>query len=509
LLSLIFNVSVQAETFHAYINGGHTEGSNTWIHEQDILSFKNGLFGRRSTILSADGINAKYSETDGNSNFLRRPDGYVSLNASGVGPGVQPATMENIQGLYRQIRETKPANAVVVFGDHGDKTGLSLYHGSSLSTKDHFNLQNTLPAGTSFKGVYLQCFAGSLLVDQTRALPEQPAGLMGFLDKYYPSNRCGVALSRHNEMGQYNNRGEGWNKSPWTDYFKKAKPPTLDGMAKMLNQDPGLAPGSVLTSNYFAEDLAKFFCGRLDKSEEDLEAAFNAVCNCKPPSNGISRLEDLSSALLKDLCRSRTSEAEKLAKEVGEKYDDWLSFAVLNAFWSQQFLAKKFPEMEKNIQFMNQKDYLAYQAEVETSPEKKQQLQKEAAALEGQIDQKMAARYRQELSALADSPTRDFSNYLKENCSAQWLNESPLVGQIIPPDAVQGFKAKKYQGGCESERGRAFADMRTTQARYKQAQLGEGARQGAILQKMLKDPRLSKVKDRYETIKNCEASSLR
>lgn len=255
--------------FYAFVNGGMDPSANTWLHEQDILAFNNTLFkGSPTVLLNASGPDTQYADTDGNGNVLRRPDGMTVLQKTMVGKSALPAKLNDVRTLHSTVTKQNPDTAVIVYGDHGDRAGLSLWR-EDLTAAEHFKLQSSISSKTLLRSIYIQCFAGSLLVDQSRQIPKDGDKLLPFLETYYPPNKCGLALSRHDEMGQYNTKDGPWQNSPWTNYFTNARPPNLSDLQNFLNQDQGLAPTTVLTSDYLLDDLATFYCQISDTSKKN------------------------------------------------------------------------------------------------------------------------------------------------------------------------------------------------------------------------------------------------
>ncbi len=120
LLSSLVFMTMQFQTVRAddgrsynFVNFGYSEDSNTWFHEQDILSFANGLFDPKSThILSASGPNAKFVDNDGNGNFLRRPDGSLELKNSTWAAKTTRASRANYMEMYSRIA-TEPGDSAL------------------------------------------------------------------------------------------------------------------------------------------------------------------------------------------------------------------------------------------------------------------------------------------------------------------------------------------------------------------------------------------------------------
>lgn len=494
--------------FFAFINGGYTPGSNTWIHEQDILAFKNTLFvGQPTRILSASGADATFAEVDGFGNFLRKPDGYVTLKASQAGKDVQMADFDHVKRLYADIKKANPSETLIVHGDHGSRAGLSLWNDNTLLPDDHFKLQNSLPKEMTVRSIHIQCHAGTLIVPPLREPAKNENELKKFVDENYPPNRCGLALSRHDETGQYNTQGTGWENSPWTEFFRKEKPATLAKLKDYLNRDGGLAPTTITTSDYYMDDMAAFLCRNFKtQGSSGVTSSIAKVGACTGRFG--KDIKNVREDLVKDLCDGKAEERRNQARDqLNDEFERWANYQNILRYWAQQYLRSSNPEFASVMKAINQMDYYAYQGAVEADPVKKAALYKKAEDARVKMPANSAHNVRDHIDKLMQRNNRDFVAFVNKNCTPSWLQgDDPK--KILGPYMYPKFATKPAQANCLEDLKALEKAKPEQQLKFKEANVAIANQRQELMNELLSNPQLSFLKDRYEQIKKCEAGAI-
>lgn len=506
LISFVATSEAKPSKFFAFINGGYSPDSNYWVHEQDILAFRNGLFKNSPhRILSANGPDSVFAETDGNGNLSRKPDNYVSLKPTKAGGDIEAASLENVTKLYRDIAAQRPSEALIVHGDHGMKHGLMLWGNQILAPETLFPLQESVPKNTVLRSVFLQCFAGAMLVDQKRTLPSTPGELKTFSEKHYPANRCGLALGRHDEMGQYNNHETIWTNSPWTKHFQTAKPTSLAKMKEFLNGDSDLAPTTMTTSDYFTDDLASYFCTQF-KSPTGSGQISDAGGQCF--KNGISdAVDNLHAPLVKTLCELNTKN-QPLAAQVEEKFNLWASQRALFNYWAGEYLKISDERWSEFLDLLKEQQYYAYKAvNPELNQVERDKLLAEWNRINNQIPPQFESEYQQAVDQLAQMKDSNFVQFFDKNCTADWL-KSDDIGKLMPDFYAKAIAANASNRNCRENVTVAQRLREESQMRFKAANISVGKKKTALVEELLTDPRFKEVKDRYENIKRCENGAI-
>ncbi|MCB0386656.1 MAG: hypothetical protein KDD43_14785, partial [Bdellovibrionales bacterium] len=202
------------------VNGGYSELSNYSVNEEDVKSFHYNLFHGQSVVLNAGGPGGTVVPISGGQS-LRDEAGLIKLE-----PGLvletpyRAATNANLKKAIGEIRESNPIALTAVYGDHGGPQSLALWNGDYLTATALQKMYREFPEETPIRSIFLQCYAGTLIVSPERKRPPFVAGLKSFINHHYPLNRCAYANSHHDELGTYYSWGSKWENSNWSQLFK-------------------------------------------------------------------------------------------------------------------------------------------------------------------------------------------------------------------------------------------------------------------------------------------------
>ncbi len=508
LFLLIFSFALKVcgqsrPPFFAYVNGGVSDEENSQRHENDILSFYNGLFRKQAAILNANGVSSKFVPYDEYGNFLRKSDSTVAQSISSFGDQVKPANRGTVKALYEKIAKSAPSQAVIVYGDHGSSAGLALWNKEFLNPKEHFDLQKKIPSETVVQTINLQCYAGTMLVDQSRKLPSDIKDLPYFIDQYYPKNRCGLALSRHDETGQYNSGLGDWTNSPWTKYFQKKPHPSLGDLKWHLREQEEIAPNILTTSDYMVDDITNAICNPEIQRRSDSE-------KCKDGPNNLNAITSFEKRLLPALCDDRDTR-EKI-ESLGQKINDETlsvspTFRSFILFHAKEFLSKEGSSLAKNINAMNYLEYLKYKKSTATSKE-------EVASLDVKISKvgipgDFSSKYAHAIGQLISGQNKEFNIYLQENCNYKWLKEFDAPAKLVPSGSFfANIKNYPPKFDCKKTVEDSNRKSRKLQIERKSLIQEQAAKRESIIKLHMAKPEMIKVKERYENIKRCENQIL-
>ncbi|MBK7845538.1 MAG: hypothetical protein IPJ71_17980 [Bdellovibrionales bacterium] len=243
-----------------YVNGGYTELANNSTNEEDLKSFHYNLFYGKSTILNAGGPGGTVVAIN-NGQQVRDETGLIKFS-----PGLElekpflAATTENLKNSLDDINRSNPISLTAVFGDHGGPQSLSLWNGDYLTAPALQKIYRDFSDQTLIRTIFLQCYAGALIVSRERKPPPFITGLLKFLDYHYPENRCAYANSHHDELGAYYSEGSKWDVSSWSKLFKLKNQLTLRTLKEFILTEGRVHSTPVLSSDYLVYDVVQTFC---------------------------------------------------------------------------------------------------------------------------------------------------------------------------------------------------------------------------------------------------------
>jgi hypothetical protein len=243
-----------------YVNGGYIELANNSTNEEDLKSFHYNLFYGKATILNAGGPGGTVVAIS-NGQQERDETGLIKFS-----PGLElekpflAATTENLKITLGDIRRSNPLSFTAVFGDHGGPQSLSLWNGDYLTAPALQKMYGEFPDQTLIRSIFLQCYAGTLIVSNERKPPPFILGLPKFLDYHYAENRCAYANSHHDELGAYYSEGSKWDVSSWSKLFKLKPQLTLKALKEFILTESRVQSTPILSSDYLIYDVVQTFC---------------------------------------------------------------------------------------------------------------------------------------------------------------------------------------------------------------------------------------------------------
>ncbi|MEK6704897.1 MAG: hypothetical protein AABZ06_03840 [Bdellovibrionota bacterium] len=323
------------------INGGASDDSNYSIHEVDIQAFNNRLFGGRGIILNAKGPDSVVIPVDVEGNFQRDFWGWVTPRKTSLA-GSRPATKSGVFQTFDALMKTPPSQMTVVYGDHGTRSGISLWDEESLSAEDIRSIYSRFPQ-TQIRSIHLHCYGGAAVVNPDRTLPENMDKLPEFLRRNYLPNKCALTLSSEKELGQYYTWSDDLKENAWNKMFSTSKNPTLRTIKTAVQNDKNFMPSPYLTSDYLIQDVVAVICKTAVKSSTT--QIFDPSCNCQKTQPSLSVVFELSDQLKNNLCQKcGSTEVEKLDLQYAyteRVYDD---LQAIRQEYQINFLKEKYPK---------------------------------------------------------------------------------------------------------------------------------------------------------------------
>jgi hypothetical protein len=243
-----------------YVNGGYIELANNSTNEEDLKSFHYNLFYGKATILNAGGPGGTVVAIS-NGQQDRDETGLIKFS-----PGLElekpflAATTENLKITLGDIHRSNPLWFTAVFGDHGGPQSLSLWNGDYLTAPALQKMYREFSDHTLIRSIFLQCYAGTLIVSNERKPPPFILGLPKFLEYHYAENRCAYANSHHDELGAYYSEGSKWDVSSWSKLFKLKPQLTLKALKEFILTESRVQSTPILSSDYLIYDVVQTFC---------------------------------------------------------------------------------------------------------------------------------------------------------------------------------------------------------------------------------------------------------
>ena len=111
------------------------------------------------------------------------------------------------------------------------------------------------------------------------------------------------------------------------------------------------------------------------------------------------------------------------------------------------------------------------------------------------------------MSEISIFRNQEFNKYFDQQCNKKWL-QSEMPKKILRPADYEDFISWPLAKNCRSEITTLVEHRAQTQKHYRQANIKLNEKRKALVENFLTDPRLKAVKDRYENIKQCEASAI-
>lgn len=263
LLSLASAADGPEKTWYSFVNGGSIPSTNYAYHEEWLKAFYYGFFKGRGTILNAGGPGTPIAQRGTPAALERDADGWVFTTRSTLPMPTLAATKENVRGNLRQLARDKPASATLVYDDHGSKKGTRLWLRDDLTARELAAWHSELDDKTMARSVFLHCFAGSMIADPNREIPKGIEGWDDYLKKHYRAKSCALALSAHDELGEYESWGKGWEEGYWKKLFDSIPRPSIDDWKKAIAEDDSRQILPVTTIDYLVDDFLAFFCRSL------------------------------------------------------------------------------------------------------------------------------------------------------------------------------------------------------------------------------------------------------
>jgi hypothetical protein len=247
---------------YVYINGGYSPTSNVLDHESDLKSFIYNLFPNYTEVLSAGGVGGLISDRLGSKKSETAPFSQLLPKASDLSleKAFYAATLKNYQAVLQDLSREKPESLTVVYGGHGNTNGFTLWDANFLSARDILKTYSSYPADTVIQSLFLQCYGGSTVMSDKRVLPKTIKTIDPYFSHYYPKNRCALAMSSHDEIGQYYTNSNNWDRNYWSVSFE-GQPWSIEGVQVQAFDDQNVQTTPILTSNYLLDDLYALICG--------------------------------------------------------------------------------------------------------------------------------------------------------------------------------------------------------------------------------------------------------
>ena len=339
---------IGAENAALVINGGYSDDTNYSLHEDDILAFAR-ILGQRTQILNYNGPDSMVVPVLESGEMKRDQDGWVQLETSKIKNSL-PANPFTLSKVFADLIREKPNFLTVVYGDHGAPEGISL--GDSVLRRSQIqNLYDRLP-DTIIRSIHLHCYAESAMLDPERKVPTKREDFLKFFSDHYSKNRCGLATSKADEVGQYYS----WPLKPnkpsdhksWEKMLLSLGKASLQRIKEGLVGDSSFAPSVALTSDFMIRDVGSFVCKDTLNADEQTEAKSCLLCDQLSRLSPTSVLRGIA-GIFKDLTQFQCSKCfDPKLKEL-DLLVSWLSdsFLTVDSFYryhALQYLVEKDPE---------------------------------------------------------------------------------------------------------------------------------------------------------------------
>jgi hypothetical protein len=247
---------------YVYVNGGFSETSNIVTHESDLKGFIYNLFPYYTAVLSGGGLGGPVSERlNGKLYEVTVAQFLPQTSDLNLDKPFFAATLKNYENLFQDLSQQKPDSLTVVYGGHGNTNGFALWGGNDfLSARDILKAYSNFPENTVIQSLFLQCYGGNTVVSSKRSLPKSAKAIETYFSHYFPKNRCSMAMSSHEEIGQYYTNGKKWDHNYWSEMLE-GQPWSLDRIQAEAFDDPNIRTTPVQTSDYMMDDLTSLICG--------------------------------------------------------------------------------------------------------------------------------------------------------------------------------------------------------------------------------------------------------
>lgn len=319
LLSLVWlSLAIADEgataTRYIYINGGNTEMSNYGPHETHLLTWYNTVFGKKGVLLNAGGPGTLVNPSGHHESFDRDDDGGMRLVPSGITMPTLPATKLNIREQISRMGKEGAKKAFIVYNDHGGPDGPRVWLADGINANELGHAYRDLPKDLLVRSFHDHCYAGAGLVDPKRTIPKDAAEWRKYLDKYYPPNVCGLAMSYHDELGEYLEWNREWKDSEFLKVVDPMKNPRLSAWKTKLEETDQTLSLPVATSDYLLEDLFHHVC----KTSPRKPAHASDTVTPARSENHEDRCKELHENSELNSANEKFWEAKKLYTEAGE-----------------------------------------------------------------------------------------------------------------------------------------------------------------------------------------------
>lgn len=472
------------------INGGYSPSSNYATHLENLQSVKLAFPDVKAKVFSASGQSGLVVPFDANGAYLRDEGGRVRFKPYEMKGDVKPALKTDIRAGFEASRDAK--DLLVFWGDHGGAGKICLWENAGLTPAEKRSLYDLVPKTTRIRAIHAHCFSGSSMIDENRSVPVKGGDIAPFLNTYYPKNVCGIAGSGPDEVGSYIGWGKPASEGPWTKILS-ASDADLESVKTGLVQLAEPLPR--LTSDYLAEDLVKYFCGKREISSES-----DHVPRAPRPEEEPIDCDEVTESTEFAEANEKFLEGKELATERG-----WLINGLL-----RRFMQLKFPEQyEKHKAAVQKIEHL--RGEVLLLKENKPTDLKEIKKIEEQI---LAARTKEMNDFEELQMGIEKGDLLKDEWVTYFKSEG--LNKIQEP----GFKTTyKQLGSGPNAITKAFFDQQPMNIRIytesdiyqkKRQEVGlkrQALRKKFVEQELAKDEN-KKIRETYEAIRKCEKDPL-
>jgi hypothetical protein len=484
------------------INGGYTPLANYAWHERDIVSFNEGLFKKKALILNAGGAGTPYVKAYADGNLLRDSKGVVVMGISDLEARPEAATKANVTKLFEEVSASGPSRVSVVYGDHGNSSGVALWNDGDLSARDIADLNSRFPESTMVRSIHLHCMGGAAIVSPARVVPSTLKAFQDFAARNYRRNVCAVTMSDGDETGQYFAMNR-WPNNEWKPIFTNNPKLTLKQLKEEFRSDPNIRGTPALTSDYFIHDLSKFLCdysapeNRVDESKASNAHAKGGLKDSVASSD--LGLAELSAADRKSFCDSAPAQALRKANaRIEFFYQVQNEIHQVENLWKRQFIKNTSPDFYES--------YRIAQERIDEMDLKALSENRELTAIELDRRRKLEVDYTERYAKMVEG--LDLSpEYLAytEAFNKTWMDEHA--------EAYPNF----YDGYFSRNPERALRDLSNDMAEFiedakkdrKNIATKVNSAQREALKNWLKSPGVpSGIKELYEGLQACESSAL-
>lgn len=488
------------------VNGGGCPSENLSHYELDLYAVWDGLFRKQGEYLNAGGTGTRVATWSNERGFDRDRLGEVILKPSFLTFSTLAATIENLEKRFDVAKQSGAQEATIVFSGPGIYPGkVSLWEKNTVDFAELERLQAKLGSQTLIRRLHLHGHSGSFVANPSRLLPKNSEDLASFFEKFYTPNFCALGVSGPDEEA-YGVEGswEKRNEYVWRRIFSELQTPSLKNLKTRLGQDPLFISTPILTSDVFVEDVVRVICR-------------SRAGNKRQPGPIVP------------FCKDYGTQATEMDATL-EKASGWLDeVRVARNRFIEQFLLQREPELWKSYSSAAKEldSFVAahWQALAKTSGQTKSDAafdyakweklrqkmlpfeQKFASLYYGVGDQKAFRHFVDQMGSDQKKQFQQEKKFVPFPFTKPWLDPALWQKALSTVNRARLLRKEQLTSFLDLS-DELRAEVMTLQFARKQAALRFRYRARVFVERHLQQPTLESVRKIYESIQDCENSTI-